>query len=96
MSKITEGEKLILEKLGAIEGPISSDDLGDLTPKTTREHLLVMLPVQASMLHRLEKIEKTLNDGLLERVGRLETTWKVGGAIILVSLVGLVAKMIFG
>lgn len=96
MAKITEGEKLILEKLEAIEGPISSDDLGDLTPKTTREHLLVMLPVHASMLQRLENIEKTLNDGLVEKVARLETTWKVGGAVILTALVALAMKVIFG
>jgi len=95
MGKITKGEKLILERLDAINGPISSDDLGDLEPKTEREYLMIMWPTQKAILKHLEDVNE-FRRNITGRVGFLEAAWKVGGAIILTALVGLAAKMIFG
>lgn len=89
-----EGEELISEKLKALGNMIPSDDLEDLDPKTTREYLMVIWPTQKTILKRLEAIDDfKLN--ISGRIRFLEATWRVGGAIILVSLLGLAAKMIF-
>lgn len=92
---MTEGEKQILQKLGALEDRISSTDLEDLTPKTTREYLMIMFPTQKAILEHLEKIN-AFKLNISGRVRFLEAAWKVGGAIIVVSLLGLVLSKIFG
>ena len=92
---MTKGEDRISEKLNALEERICSNDLSDLHPRTIREYLMVMYPAQKVMLQHMEEIND-FGKIISERVGRLETTWKVGGAIILVTLVGLAAKVIFG
>ena len=56
----TEGEKVILEKLESMHDPITSYDLRDVDPKTTKEFLMIMFPVQISLLKRLEKINGSL------------------------------------
>lgn len=92
---MTEGEEMISKKLDALGDMIHSKDLSDLTPKTEREYLMIMYPAQKAILKHLEEINK-FGKEISGRVRALEVTWKVGGAIILVSLVGLAAKMIFG
>lgn len=92
---MTKGENTIQEKLNAMGNMIRSDDLDDLTPKTTREFLMIMWPTQKSILKHLER----LNDFKMNVSGRvrfLEAAWKVGGAIILVSLFGLALSRILG
>jgi len=54
---MTEGEKELLEKLGSMHDPITSDDLRGVDPRTEREYLMVMLPVEISMLKRLEEMK---------------------------------------
>lgn len=86
-------EQIILERLNNIE-ELTSDDLLDLRPKTIREHLMIMFPTQQKMLKHLEEIN-SFREGIDNRVGRLETAFKVGGAIIITSLLGLALKVIF-
>lgn len=92
---MTKSEDQLLERLDELGDEITSNNLGDLHPKTTREYLMIMFPTQKAMLKHMEEINEF---GLLisGRVRALEVTWKVGGAVILVTLVGLAAKMIFG
>lgn len=92
---MTEAEDRILEKLDEIGDEITANDLGDLNPKTTREYLMIMFPTQRAILKHMEEINE-FGRIISERVGRLEATWKVGGAIILITLAGLAAKVIFG
>jgi len=92
---MTEGEDLISEKLDALGEMIHSKDLSDLTPKTEREYLMIMWPAQKAILKHLEDIND-FKANITGRVRALEVTWKVGGAIIVISLLGLAAKAIFG
>lgn len=54
---MTEREKQLLEKLGSMHDPITSNDLADLDPRTTKEWLMIMLPVQIACLKRLEEMK---------------------------------------
>lgn len=92
---MTKGEDQISEKLDALGGMIKSNDLSDLHPKTEREYLMIMWPTQKAILKHLESIN-SFKTNISGRVGALETTWKVGGAIILLSLLALAVKAIFG
>ena len=70
-------------------------DLADLDPKTTREYLMYMWPAQKLIL----KNQETFIDfqGECEkRFAKLETSFKVGGMVVLTAIVGLAAKVIFG
>jgi len=71
--KITKGEQLILDRLNSVEGPLTSDDLKDLSPQTVREHLIEARFVSASMLERQEALEKVLTgkNGLNDKVNWL-------------------------
>lgn len=92
---MTKREDMILQKLEALGDSIKSDDLSDLQPRTTREYLMIMYPTQKAILKHMEEINE-FGKIISGRVRALEVTWKVGGAIILVTLVGLAAKLIFG
>jgi len=92
---MTEAEDQISERLDALGDMIHSKDLSDLTPKTEREYLMIMYPAQKAILKHLEEINE-FGKIISGRVGTLEATWKVGGAIILISLAAMAAKMIFG
>jgi len=72
-NKITKGEQLILDRLNSVEGPLTSEDLKDLSPHTIREHLIEARYVRASLLERQEKIEETLTgeNGLAKQVNWL-------------------------
>ena len=70
-------------------------DLADLDPKTTREYLMYMWPAQKLIL----KNQETFIDfqGECEkRFAKLETSFTVGGMIIITAIVGLAVKLIFG
>lgn len=92
---MTKGEDLISEKLDALGDMIKSNDLTDLDPKTEREYLMIMWPTQKAILKHLEGIN-AFKANISGRVRSLETTWKVGGAIILITLLGLAVNAIFG
>lgn len=92
---MTKGEEQISEKLDALGDTIRSNDLSDLHPKTEREYLMIMWPTQKAILKHLEGIN-SFKQSIAGRVGALEATWKVGGAIILISLLALAVKAIFG
>lgn len=92
---MTEREDAISEKLDALEERISSSDLSDLHPRTIREYLMIMYPAQKAILEHMEEIND-FKANITGRVRALEATWKVGGAIIVISLLGLAAKAIFG
>ena len=73
----------------------TSEDLADLNPKTTREYLMIMYPMQARMLKHLEEING-FKVNANERIGRLEAKFTVGGMIVIVALLGLALKVVFG
>ena len=70
-------------------------DLADLDPKTTREYLMYMWPAQKLIL----KNQETFIDfqGECEkRFAKLETSFTVGGAIVITAILGLALKVVFG
>jgi len=73
----------------------TSEDLIDLEPKTTREYLMIMYPMQARMLEHLEEINGFKEDAL-GRFNRLEGSFAVAGVIVAGALLGLALKVVFG
>uniref|UniRef100_A0A6M3LXY3 Uncharacterized protein n=1 Tax=viral metagenome TaxID=1070528 RepID=A0A6M3LXY3_9ZZZZ len=70
-------------------------DLADLDPKTTREYLMVMWPAQKLALKKLEDLNGFKKE-CESRFTKLETSFAVGGMIVLTAIVGLAIKLIFG
>jgi len=70
-------------------------DLADLDPKTTREYLMVMWPAQKLALKKLEELNG-FKDDCEKRFAKLETSFTVGGMIVIVAVLGLTLKVIFG
>jgi len=52
----TAEERTFQEKLEGLPDPITSDDLSGLDPRTAKEYLMVLLPMQIGMLKRLERV----------------------------------------
>ena len=73
----------------------TSEDLADLNPKTERDYLMIMYPTQKRMLEHLEVLNG-FKQTASERIGRLEASFKVGGMIVIVALLGLALKVVFG
>ena len=70
-------------------------DLADLDPKTTREYLMVMWPAQKLALKKLEDLNG-FKDICEKRFTKLETSFTVGGLIVITSILGIAVKLIFG
>ena len=70
-------------------------DLADLDPKTTREYLMVMWPAQKLALKKLEELNGFKKE-CESRFTKLETSFTVGGLIVITAILGLALKVIFG
>ena len=70
-------------------------DLADLDPKTTREYLMVMWPAQKLALKKLEDLNG-FKDECEKRFTKLETSFTVGGVIVITAILGIAVKLIFG
>ena len=70
-------------------------DLANLDPKTTREYLMVMWPAQKLALKKLEDLNG-FKDKCETRFTKLETSFKVGGMIVITAILGIAVKVIFG
>ena len=70
-------------------------DLADLDPKTTREYLMVMWPAQKLALKKLEDLNGFKKE-CDKRFTKLETSFTVGGMIVITAILGIAVKVIFG
>ena len=70
-------------------------DLADLDPKTTREYLMFMWPAQKLALKKLEELNGFKKE-CDRRFTKLETSFTVGGLIVITSILGIAVKLIFG
>ena len=70
-------------------------DLADLDPKTTREYLMFMWPAQKLALKKLEELNGFKKE-CDRRFTKLETSFNVGGLIVIMSILGIAVKLIFG
>jgi len=70
-------------------------DLADLDPKTTREYLMVMWPAQKLVLKKLDELNG-FKEKCESRFDKLETSFTVGGLIVITAILGLALKVVFG
>ena len=70
-------------------------DLADLDPKSTREYLMVMWPAQKLTLKKLEELNGFKKE-CEKRFTKLETSFTVGGMIVITAILGIAVKVIFG
>ena len=84
-----------LEQRIAALADITSEDIADLSPKTTREYLMVLWPTQKRILEHLEEMNG-FKEEAIDRIGRLETERKVVYSLVFFSIVSLAIKILLG
>ena len=70
-------------------------DLANLDPKTTREYLMFMWPAQKLTLKKLEELNGFKKE-CEKRFTALETSFRVGGMVVITAILGIAVKFIFG